>query len=46
MAEPGADFGQPKPDFQWVDVWSPSGAFSGGYYVFSGKIRGIFQWIC
>jgi hypothetical protein len=50
MAELGADSSQPRPDFQWVDVWSPNGAFSGGYYVFSGdffgKIIGIFQWIC
>jgi hypothetical protein len=30
MAQPGADSGQPRPDFPWVDVWSPSGAFFGG----------------
>jgi hypothetical protein len=43
MAELGADSGQPRPDFQWVDVWSPNGEFSGGYFVFSGDLQRLLQ---
>jgi hypothetical protein len=29
MVEPGTDFGQPRPDFRWVDGGSPIGMIFG-----------------